>query len=129
MTDKPAIVPYVLYRDGHVARAFLERAFGLSTVFALNSADGALLHAEMAHGNGVVMIGTSGEAAPGGGGIYVVVDDVDAHHARAAAEGAAIVYPPEEAEFGTRRYCAKDVAGHEWTFGSYQPQTTPPEGM
>ncbi len=129
MTDKPAIVPYLLYPNGHTARGFLERAFGLTTVFALNGAEGRLLHAEMAHGNGVVMIGTSDDATTNGGGIYLVVDDVDAHHARAASEGAVIVYPPEEAELGTRRYSAKDVAGHEWTFGSYQPQTTPPEGM
>lgn len=127
MTDKPSIVPYLLYADGHAARAFLERAFGLSTVFALNAEDGALMHAEMAYGNSVVMIGTVESAGKGGSGLYLVVEDVDAHHAQAVAAGAEIVYPPEDAEFGTRRYRARDLEGHEWSFGSYQPQTTAPE--
>jgi uncharacterized glyoxalase superfamily protein PhnB len=32
-------------------------------------------------------------------------------------------YPPEEADFGTRRYRALDREGYEWSFGSYRPAT------
>ncbi|MEM7488045.1 MAG: VOC family protein, partial [Pseudomonadota bacterium] len=79
-------------------------------------------------GNGVLMLG-SVETAPAKGspGIYLVVEDVDAHHARAVAAGAEVVYPPEDTEFGTRRWRARDPEGHEWSFGTYAPQTTAPE--
>lgn len=59
---------------------------------------------------------------PAGTGIYCVVEDVDAHHDRARTAGAAIVYPPEDTEFGTRRYRAQDPEGYEWSFGTYAPQ-------
>ena len=125
MAQGPSIVPYFTYADGHAAMAFLERAFGLRRVQAMDGEDGALMHAEMVHGSGVVMLGT-GEAARGSPGVYLVVEDVDAHHARAAEAGAEIVHPPEDTEFGTRRYRARDAEGHEWSFGTYAPSTEPP---
>ena len=130
MTGGPTVVPFLFYGDGHGARRFLEEAFGLRTVFALDGRDGVLMHAEMAFGDGVVMIGTAGSdagTASPGAGVYVVVEDVEAHHARATAAGAEIVYPPREAEMGTWRYSARDPEGHVWVFGSYRPQTTAPK--
>ncbi len=62
----------------------------------------------------------------GSPGIYLVVEDVAAHHRRAMAAGAMEVYPPEETEWGTQRWRAKDPEGHEWSFGSYAPQTEAP---
>ena len=126
MTDRPSIVPYFSYADGHAALKFLKDAFGFEVVQAYNDADGALMHAELAFGNGVIMVG-SGEAAKGFPGIYVVVADVVAHCAQAKATGAEIVYPPESTEWGTLRYRCRDPEGHEWSFGSYQPQTTVPD--
>jgi uncharacterized glyoxalase superfamily protein PhnB len=87
------------------------------------------MHAEMAFGGDVVVIGTgeppsAGDAAataPTGHGIYVVVEDVDAHHERAKAAGARIVYGPEETDFGTRRYRVLGPEGYEWSFGTYSP--------
>ena len=61
---------------------------------------------------------------PAAHGVYVVVEDVDAHHERAVAAGAEIVYPPEATEWGTRRYRALDPEGYEWSFGSYVPGST-----
>ncbi len=125
MSNAPSIVPYLSYRDPRAAMAFLEAAFGLRVVQAYDGPDGSLAHAEMAHGNGVVMMGT-GDAARGSPGLYLVVEDVDAHHARAVAAGASEVYPPEDTEFGTRRWRATDPEGHEWSFGTYAPATAAP---
>jgi uncharacterized glyoxalase superfamily protein PhnB len=128
MTDRPAIVPYLSYVDGHAAIRFLTDAFGLEVVQSYDGPDGGLVHAEMRHGNGVVMLG--GMDAPAAGaspGIYLVVPDVDAHHATAVAAGAEAVYGPEDTEFGTRRWRARDPEGHEWSFGTYAPQTTAPD--
>ena len=126
MPHSPHVVPYFSYTDPHAAMNFLERAFGLERVQATDGEDGALLHAAMRHRDSVVMIGT-GEAARGSPGVYLVVEDVDAHHARAAGAGAEVVCPPEDTEFGTRRWRARDPEGHEWSFGSYAPSTELPD--
>ena len=125
----PTMVPYFGYRDAAAALRWLAEAFGFEEKQAYAAPDGTVMHAEMAFGGGVVMIGTGeppseGDAAatsPTGHGVYVVVDDVDAHHERAEAAGARIVYGPEDTEFGTRRYRALDPEGYEWSFGTYSP--------
>ena len=128
MAETPSIVPYFSYVDAKAAMEFLEAAFGLERVHSFDGPDGRMMHGEMRHGNSVIMMG-SVDAAPAvqSPGVYLVVADVDAHFARAKAGGAEIVYPPEDTEFGTRRYRARDPEGHEWSFGTYQPQTKAPD--
>ncbi len=125
MAHSPSIVPYLSYRDAEAAIAFLTGAFGLAVVQVHKGEDGAVEHAELAHGNGVVMLGTA-DLPHGSPGIYLVVPDADAHHAAAALAGAEVVYPPEETGWGARRWRARDPEGHEWSFGTYQPSTEPP---
>lgn len=120
---EPTIVPYLSYADGPAAIAFLERAFGFRTVQRYDTDDGQVMHAELAMGDGVVMIGTMAGAAKGSPGVYVVVDDVDAHHDAAVSAGAEVVYGPQDTEFGTRRWRARDPEGHEWSFGTYRPKS------
>lgn len=121
----PSIVPYLSYTDAKAAIGFLTAAFGLELVQGYDGEDGKLMHGEMRHGNGVIMLGTE-ERPKGSPGIYLVVEDVDAHYEAAKAAGADIVYPPEDTEFGTRRYRARDPEGHEWSFGTYAPSTVAP---
>jgi uncharacterized glyoxalase superfamily protein PhnB len=126
---RPTMVPCFGYRDAVAALRWLAEAFGFEERQAYAAPDGTVMHAEMAFGGDVVMIGTGeppaeGDAAataPTGHGIYVVVEDVDAHHERAKAAGARIVYGPEDTAFGTRRYRALDPEGYEWSFGTYSP--------
>ena len=123
------ITPYFVYRDGAAALAFLADAFGLERVQSYDGPDGNVVHAEMRIGDAAIMFGTATDEQrgqepwdlPPGRGIYVRVDDVDAHHERAAAAGARIVYGPQDTEFGTRRYRALDLDGYEWSFGTYAP--------
>jgi len=44
------------------------------------------------------------------------VDDVDSHYAKARAEGATILSPPEDKFWGDRSYAALDCEGYHWTF-------------
>jgi uncharacterized glyoxalase superfamily protein PhnB len=53
-------------------------------------------------------------------GVFIYMDDVDAHHARAAAAGAKIEMAPHDQPYG-RTYTARDLDGHPWFF------TTPPK--
>lgn len=94
--------------------------------------DGTVIHAEMRFGAGAIMLGTVTDEQreknlrdiPAGPGTYVYVNDVDAHYMRAKAAGAQIVYPPEDTDFGTRRYRALDLEGYEWSFGTYRPSVS-----
>ena len=125
MAHAPSIVPYLSYADAAAAIDFLTRAFGFEVIQRIDGPGGAVTHAELRHGDGVVMIGT--EARPKGSpGLYLVVEDVDAFAAAAKAAGAAEVYPPEDTEFGTRRWRCTDPEGHEWSAGTYAPSTEPP---
>ncbi len=121
-----SIVPYFGYRDAPAAIDFLVTAFGMERVNVVQDDDGSVAHAELRHGDGVIMLGSWLEGQGGGtpmenAGIYLVVDDVDTHHATAVAAGAEIVYGPEDTEFETRRYRARDREGYEWSFGTYSP--------
>lgn len=127
----PAIIPYIRYEDAPAMLTWLEDAFGFKRR-AMHEEGDRVVHAEITYGNGMFMVGSTGdepEAAQtprqlGGratGGMYVVVEDVDAHCAQARAAGAEIVREPEDQEYGSRDYSAKDPEGHTWSFGTYRP--------
>jgi uncharacterized glyoxalase superfamily protein PhnB len=128
MSDQ-VLVPYFAYADAARAIEFLVEAFGFDVERRYDQPDGTVLHAELRVGGDRIMLGSTGpgqrshaaDAESPGHGTYVVVDDVDGHHARAAAAGATIVYGPEATDFGTRRYRARDPEGYEWSFGTYRP--------
>jgi uncharacterized glyoxalase superfamily protein PhnB len=52
---------------------------------------------------------------------YIIVPDADAHHARAIAAGAEVVYPLKTEDYGGRGYSCRDPEGHLWSFGTYDP--------
>lgn len=126
---EPTMFPYFSYRDASAALDWLEDAFGFERVVAYPDEDGTIVHAEMRFGGGALMMGTADPSpvadpdavSPNAHGIYVRVEDVDAHFERAKEAGATVVYPPQDTEFGTRRYRVLDLGGYEWSFGSYAP--------
>jgi len=50
-----------------------------------------------------------------------VIEDTDAHYERAKAAGAEIVEEPQDKDYGSRDYTARDPEGNVWTFGTYDP--------
>ncbi len=56
---------------------------------------------------------------------YIIVGNVDAHYRRASAAGAQIVMKPDDQPYGGRLYSRKDVEGHLWDLGSYNPWPNP----
>lgn len=122
------IYPTLSYRDAPAAIDFLERAFGFESAFATPLEDGKIAHAELRAGGAMIMLGSSEtvievpddfKAAPQS--IYIAIEDVDAHHQRARAAGATILYEPRDTEYGSREYGARDLEGHHWFFGTYRP--------
>ncbi|MCC7126123.1 MAG: VOC family protein [Acidobacteria bacterium] len=115
----PVFVVELLYDDGEDAASFLTRAFGFERGRKVRDAHQRLLRAEVRLDDQPLLI--AADAAPEWRGrrqcTHVRVDDVDAHHARAAAAGATIVRAPHDTENGTRAYLAQDPEGFLWTFG------------
>ncbi|MFF4851334.1 VOC family protein [Streptomyces sp. NPDC001194] len=130
MAGVPSICPTLRYRDAKAAVKLLTEAFGFSQIAVYEGEDGAVMHAELAYGTGLVMLGSKGtgsvfDKAMGDGGpvgVYVVVDDVDAHHRRAAEHGVEILMEPTDQDYGSRDYMARDAEGNIWSFGTYAPQ-------
>lgn len=57
--------------------------------------------------------------------IMVVVDNVDAHHARAAAAGARVLEEPSPSPFGERHYSVADLEGRVWWFTQHVEDVDP----
>ncbi len=120
------ITPYLYYEDLGAALTWLARAFGFRRFGRIfDGPDGKPSHAAMKCGGGVVMMGRPDPSLhyrnPRKIGhttqsLVIEVADVDRHFARAKRAGAAILEPPNDTEYGHRRYRAADPEGHEWCF-------------
>ncbi|HUN71807.1 MAG TPA: VOC family protein [Steroidobacteraceae bacterium] len=125
-TPRPAFIPALAYKDNRAALAWLQRAFGFEPCEVLTDSKGNIVHAEMTHGGGIVMIGTEwadwtrSPASLGGKNtqrVHVRIESgIDEHCARARQAGAGIVMEPADQFYGDRSYIAADLEGHYWTF-------------
>jgi uncharacterized glyoxalase superfamily protein PhnB len=118
--------PVLVYDDGDKAIRFLCEAFGFTENAVHRTPDGTIAHAELAYGGAVIglserVAGASSVFDLGPCAVYVVVDDPDAHHDRAVAAGAEVVYPLTDQDYGSRDYAVRDPEGFVWCFGTYVP--------
>jgi uncharacterized glyoxalase superfamily protein PhnB len=120
----------LFYRNAPAAMKWLEEAFGFQTRYAMHGPDDTIVHSEMTYGASIIMVSTEkpdrGWVSPlGAGGVTMslclAVDDPDAHHARAVASGAEILFPLKDESYGSRGYTCRDLEGHVWSFGTYIP--------
>jgi uncharacterized glyoxalase superfamily protein PhnB len=118
------IGPVLVYDDAQKAIEFLTEAFGFTEHAVHRMPDGTIAHAELAFGGDYVGLSDRIEGDDsifdlGPCAIYVVVDDPDAHHARAVAAGADVVFPLTDQDYGSRDYAVRDPEGFVWCFGTY----------
>ncbi len=125
--DEPALtrrITLLVYRDIAAGHAFLVDVLGLAPGPVSYDGERAV-HGEVHAGDGVVWLHreapehrmvsplTTGTVTAS---IAVLVDDVDAHHARVAATGAAVAHAPTDMPYGVREYSVHDPEGHLWSF-------------
>ncbi|MGB2570562.1 VOC family protein [Micromonospora citrea] len=119
------LYPVFSYPDARAAMDWLCAAFGFQVHAVHDAPDGAVAHAELVLGTGMIMLGERAGHRPRPAdddwSVYVALDDVDAHCARARAAGAEIVREPFDTDYGSRDYAARDLAGNVWSFGTYRP--------
>jgi len=123
---RPAFIPSLAYKDNRSALKWLETAFGFELSEVLTDAQGNIVHAEMTHDDGVVMIGgewadwTRSPASLGGKNtqrVHVrIARGIDEHCARARQAGAKIVMDVADQFYGDRTYTVTDPEGHYWNF-------------
>ena len=129
------IIPALRYRDAAAAIEWLCRAFGFEEHLVVPGENGAIAHAQLTFGNGMIMLGSGRDgdynklivSPDAAGGVtqaaYIVVAEVDEHYARAKEAGAEIVIDIADQDYGGRLYVCRDPEGHVWSFGSYDPWT------
>lgn len=131
------VIPTLRYWDAAAAIEWLCQAFGFEKHLVVPGENGAIAHAELVFGNGMIMLGSARDGefdrlqqppssvdsvvmqSP-----YIIVEDVDQHYARAIAAGAKVVMPIKDEDYGGRDYSCRDLEGFLWNFGTYNPWST-----
>jgi uncharacterized glyoxalase superfamily protein PhnB len=137
-THGSTIIPCMRYRDAHAAIEWLCKAFGFEKHAVYEDDHGRVVHAQLVYGLGMVMLS---DTTPDGFGQHmaqpddiqgretqcaaVTVTDCKAHYEHAKAAGAEIIDEYAEKEYGGAGYGCRDLEGHLWWFGSYDPWHTP----
>jgi uncharacterized glyoxalase superfamily protein PhnB len=133
---KATVIPCLRYRDAPAAIEWLCSTFGFHKQAVYPNPDGTIAHAQLTFGNGMIMLGSAVEEATEWGKLikqpdqvggaetqsaYLVVADADLLYARAKAAGAGIVIDIKDEDYGGRGFSCRDLEGHLWSFGTYDP--------
>ncbi len=135
-STRATLIPCLRYRDAPAAIEWLCNTFGFEKHMVVPGENNTILHAQLAFGNGMLMLGSADRAGSefdqvmtqpddiGGAQtqtIYVVVDDADAVYARVRAAGMEIVMDIKDEDYGGRGFTCRDLERHIWSFGTYDP--------
>jgi uncharacterized glyoxalase superfamily protein PhnB len=129
------VIPGLRYRNAPAAIEWLCKAFGFKKQAVYPNPDGTIAHAQLTLGNGMVMLGSVDNGSEhskhlkqpdeiGGWATqspYLVVADCDAVYKTAKAAGAEIVMDISGKDYGGRGFSCRDLEGHLWSVGSYDP--------
>jgi uncharacterized glyoxalase superfamily protein PhnB len=127
-------MPAMRYRKAPAAIDWLCQVFGFARHAVYPGPDNTIGHAELTLGGGMIMLGSYKDDAyrrgfkspeDAGGfetrGTYVIVADADAVYGKAKAAGGTIVRELQNTDYGSREFTVKDLEGHSWSVGTYNP--------
>ncbi|MDP2483043.1 MAG: VOC family protein [Candidatus Palauibacterales bacterium] len=126
------------YRDAPAAIDWLCGVFGFERHAVHCDEDGNVLHAQLVLGGGMIFVASALDTPFASlikqpeeidrwetRNVYLLVEDADAVHATAVAEGAEIVIPIADVPYGGRVFTCRDLEGHLWSIGTYDPWSDP----
>jgi uncharacterized glyoxalase superfamily protein PhnB len=133
------LIPNVLYKDANAGIEWLQSVLGFTEHVVYRNADGAVEHAELLFGNGMLMVGTYGlnkqsagwygTPSEAGGMVtsasYLIAKDCTPIWERAQAAGAEILLPLRVMDYGGQAFTLRDPEGHVWSLGEYDPWNVP----
>lgn len=116
------VYPTMRYDDPDAAVDWLQRRLGFEERVVYRNDDGGIVHAELAFGGQLVMLGPADtERAVGPAWTYLVTAEPDALYERAVEAGAEVVQEITEQDYGAREFTIRDPGGNLWSAGTYQP--------
>ena len=132
--NKACIIPSIQYNNAKNAIEWLCEAFGFNKHLIVKGENNTIAHAQLTYGNSMIMLSSKNNGeysellespnslcgmntqAP-----YVIVKKIDEHYKNSVAKGAKILIEIRDEVYGGRGYTCKDIEGHIWNFGSYNP--------
>ena len=133
---RTTVIPCLRYRDAPAAIEWLCENFGFEKQLVVPNDDGTIAHAQLSFGNGMIMLGSVLEVETEFGRLikqpdeiggaetqcaYVIVSDADAVYACAKTADAEIIIEIKDEDYGGRGFSCRDLEGHLWNFGTYDP--------
>ncbi len=128
------IIPCLMYRDARAAIDWLVRVFGFQLQSCYPGEGDTVAHAQLTFQGGMLMLGTVKDSEYGRLTVqpdeiqrretqapYLVVPDADAVYERLKAAGGEIVIDIRDEDYGGRGFTGRDLEGHLWTVGTYDP--------
>ena len=128
------VIPAHRYRNAPAAIDWLCQVFGFERRAVYEGENGTIAHAELTLGGGMIMLGSQKDDEYSSsfktpeelGGVetrsvYLVVADADAAYARAVTAGGVGIRPLQDTPYGSREFAVKDLEGHSWSAGTYDP--------
>jgi len=140
MSDQAStVIPGLRYRNALAAIDWLTRAFGFTRHAVYMGPNDTVMHAQLTLGGGMLMLGSVDNDSeyskllvqPDEIGLRetqapcLVVADADAVYATAKAAGATIVMDIADMPYGGRAFACRDLEGHLWNIGTYNPWQEP----
>jgi uncharacterized glyoxalase superfamily protein PhnB len=136
---KSTVIPGLRYRDALAAIDWLTRAFGFEKQAVYMGPNNTVAHAQLTFGNGMIMLGSVDNGTPSSKLMvhpdeldlretqspYLVVKDADAVYATAKAAGATMIFDIKDMDYGGRAFTCRDLEGHLWNIGTYNPWEEP----
>jgi uncharacterized glyoxalase superfamily protein PhnB len=127
------VTPSLKIKDAAKAIEFYKKAFGAMERGRFEMPGGAIMHAEIAIGDSVVMLGeempemgAKGPLTLGGTPVrlHIYTEDVDSLFGRAVKAGATVMMPVAEQFWGDRYGVLADPFGHEWSIATHTKDLT-----
>ncbi|WP_426103965.1 VOC family protein [Massilia sp. TSP1-1-2] len=134
--SKATLIPCLRYRNAPAAIEWLCNTFGFDKQMVVPGENNTILHAQLAFGNGMLMLGSADRKDSefdklmkqpddiGGAQTqttYLVVPDADAVYERVRRAEADIVIDIKDEDYGGRGFTCRDLEGHVWSVGNYDP--------
>lgn len=134
-STRSTVVPCIRYRDAPRAVEWLCQVFGFTPHLIVPGENATILHGQLTLGDGMVMLGSLSNQNEYGKlivppqeiegaqtqTVYLVVEDADQVYARVKAAEGTILIDIVDQDYGGRGFTCRDLEGHVWSVGTYDP--------